>query len=197
MAISTSEIKQLRDATGVGMMDAKRALEEADGDQVKALEVLRKKGQAKAEKRAERTADAGLVDSYVHMGRVAAMVEVNCETDFVARTDDFKDFVRDVAMQVAAANPQYLKPDSVPESVVAKEKEIYTGELEGKPENIREQILSGKLDKFYEQACLYKQPFIKDPDKTIEAYQTELVARLGENIVIAQFARMELGVHES
>lgn len=195
MAISTQDIKKLRDATGVGMMDAKKALEEAGGDQEKALEVLRKKGQAKAEKRSERSANAGLVEAYVHMNRVGAMVEVNCETDFVARTDDFQQFIKDIAMHVAASNPRYLKPDNIPEAEIDKEKAIYEEELKDKPENVRDQIIEGKLNKFYEQVCLYHQPFIKDPEKTIDAYQTELIAKLGENIVISQFKRMELGVH--
>lgn len=192
MSITPADIKKLRDETGVGMMDAKKALEEAGGDREKAIEVLRKKGQSKAAKRAERTADAGLVEAYVHMGRVGAMVVVNCETDFVARTDDFKDFAHDVAMHVAAAAPQYLKPEDVPSSVVDKEKEIYADDIKGKPPEIAEKILSGKLEKFYEQSCLLNQPFIKDNDKTIVDYQTELIAKLGENIVIADFKRMEL-----
>lgn len=192
MSITPADIKKLRDETGVGMMDAKKALEEAGGDREKAIEVLRKKGQAKAAKRADRTADAGLVEAYVHMRRVGAMVVVNCETDFVARTDDFKDFAHDVAMHVAAAAPQYLKPEDVPSDVVDKEKEIYADDIKGKPPEIAEKILNGKLDKFYEQSCLLNQPFIKDNDKTIADYQTELIAKLGENIVIADFKRMEL-----
>jgi len=193
MAINPSDVKKLRDATGVGMMDAKKALEEAKGDSEKAIEVLRKKGAAKAEKRAEREANAGLVEAYIHMGRVGALVEINCETDFVARTDDFKTFVRDVAMHVAAAAPQYLNPEDVPTEVIDTEKEIYAQDLEGKPENVKEQIMNGKLDKYYEQVCLMNQPFIKDQDKTITQYQTELIAKLGENIKVARFERMELG----
>lgn len=192
MAISAADIKKLRDETGVGMMDAKKALSEANGNREKAIELLRKKGQAKAAKKAERAANAGLLDAYVHMGRVGAMVVVNCETDFVARTDDFKNFVHDLAMHVAASAPEYLKPEDVPKKVVDKEKEIYTDDIKGKPEDIADKILTGKLEKFYEQVCLLNQPFIKDPDKTIGDYQTELVAKLGENIVIAKFERMEL-----
>ncbi len=195
MDVTAKDIKKLRDVTGVGMMDAKKALVEAKGDQDKAMEVLRKKGQAKAEKRAERTAEAGIVDAYVHMGRVGAIVEVNCETDFVARTDDFKQFVRDIAMQVTASNPQYLKPEDIPADVIEKEKGVYEEELKGKPQNVRDQVIEGKLAKFYEQVCLYNQPFIKDPEKTIEQHQTELIAKIGENIVVSQFSRMELGVH--
>ena len=193
MSIAAETVKQLRDATGAGMMDAKKALEETGGDYDKAIEWLRQKGESKAEKRAERSAESGMVHAYVHMDRVGAMVEVNCETDFVARTEDFQNFVHDVAMHVAAAQPEYLTSDDVPESVVEKEKDVYKSELEGKPEDVQDKIMSGKLDKFYEGVCLLKQPFIKDPDKTIEDYQTELIAKLGENIVIARFERMELG----
>lgn len=193
MAISTTEIKKLRDETGVGMMDAKSALEEAGGDHDKALEVLRKKGHAKAEKRAERTTESGLIEGYVHMSRVGALVEVRCETDFVARTDDFKTFAHDVAMHVAASSPQYLSPEDVPEDVAKKEKDSYAEEIKDKPKDVQEKIVSGKMEKFYQEVCLYKQPFIKDPDKDIEAYQAEQVVKLGENIVIAKFNRMELG----
>lgn len=193
MGIEAADIKKLRDETGVGMMDAKKALEEADGDAKAARQVLREKGQAKAEKRSQRSVGAGLVEAYVHMGRVGAMVEVNCETDFVARTDDFKQFIRDVAMQVAASNPSYLSPEDVPEEVIEEEKSAYQQELEGKPEDVQKQILEGKLGKFYEQFCLLKQPFIKDDEKTIEEYQAELVAKLGENIKVSRFVRFELG----
>ena len=193
MATDVKAIQKLREATGVGMMDAKKALEEANGDQDKAVEVLRKKGQAKAAKRAEREAKAGVIESYVHMDRVGVLVEVNCETDFVARTDDFRQLTRDLAMQVAATNPQYVTPDEVPEDVVNAEKEVYKADIEGKPENVQEQILSGRLEKFYAEVCLLKQPFIKDGDKTVEAVVTEAIAKLGENIVVSRFARFELG----
>ncbi|MEX0934577.1 MAG: translation elongation factor Ts [Candidatus Saccharimonadales bacterium] len=193
MAITPADIKKLRDKTGAGMMDAKAALEEAKGDEAKAIDVLRKKGQSKAAKRADRSADAGLVEAYIHMGRVGSMVEVNCETDFVAKTDEFKAFVKDVAMQIAAANPEYLTSDDIPKAVVDKEKDIYTSELKDKPEEVQEKIVTGKLEKFYEQVCLYNQLFIKDSEKTIAEYQTELIAKMGENIKIKRFARMELG----
>ncbi len=197
MAITPADIKKLRDKTGAGMMDAKGALEEAKGDEAKAIEVLRKKGQAKAEKRAERSADAGLVEAYIHMGRVGSIVEVNCETDFVAKTDEFQAFAKDVAMHVAASNPQYLNSDDIPKEVIDKEKDIYSSELEDKPKDVAEKIIAGKLDKFYEQVCLYNQPFIKDTDKTIADYQTELIAKMGENIKISRFARMGLGESQS
>ncbi len=193
MAITSEEVKQLRQATGVGMMDAKKALQEAEGDHDKAMEILRKKGHDKAQKRAERTTESGLVDTYVHMGKVGAMVKVECETDFVARTDDFKTFVHDVAMHVAASDPQYRTPEDVPESVIEKEKSAYAEEVENKPEDVKEKIITGKLDKFYEQVCLSKQPFIKDPDKSVETYQAEQVSKTGENIIITGFTRMELG----
>lgn len=197
MATSPQDVKQLRDATGAGMMDAKKALEAAGGDHDKAVEVLRQKGQSKAAKRSERSVESGLIDSYVHMGRVGALVEIQCETDFVARTDDFQAFVHDIAMHVAAADPTYLRPEDVPEDVIEGEKQTYKSELEGKPADVGEKIIAGKLDKFYEQVCLQRQPFIKDPDKTIEDYQTELIAKLGENVVITRFARMELGVRDN
>ncbi len=193
MSISTQDIQQLRQATGVGMMNAKKALQEADGDHDKAMEILRKQGHDKAQKRAERATESGVVDAYVHMGKVGAMVKIECETDFVARTDEFTRFVHDIAMHVAAADPQYIAPDDVPESVLEQEKSVYTEEIQDKPEDVKEKIVSGKLDKFYEQVCLYKQPFIKDPDKTIETYLAEQVAQTGENIRITDFSRMELG----
>lgn len=195
MPVSVEDIKKLRDMTGVGMMDAKKALESTDGNIDKAIEELRKAGAASAAKRAERTAEAGIVDSYIHAGRVGVLVEVNCETDFVARTDDFKAFTHDVAMQIAASAPEYLKPEDVPADVVAKEREIYEAEAgSGKPAEVLAKIVDGKLEKYYTSVCLTKQPFIKDPDKNIEQLQTELVAKLGENIIIRRFERFELGV---
>ena len=186
-------IKRLRELTGAGMMDAKRALEEAGGSVEQAVDVLRKAGVAKAAKKAERTASQGLIEAYVHGGRIGVVVEVNCETDFVARTDDFKQLVRDIAMQIAAAHPQYISPDEVPEDVIEKEKEIYSAELTGKPDVVAAKILSGKLDKFYGEVCLLKQPFIKDPSVSIEQLVTGSIAKLGENIVIRRMSRLELG----
>lgn len=190
---SLEAIKQLRSATGAGMMDAKRALEESGGNHDQALQLLRRKGQAKAAKRADAVTSAGLIDAYVHQGRVGAMVEISCETDFVARTDDFKIFTRDIAMQVAAAEPQYLRQGDVPAAIIEQEKALHAPELVGKPADITDKIISGKLQKFYQQVCLSEQLFIKDPDKTIGAYQAELIAKLGENIIISRFSRLELG----
>lgn len=181
MASSIEDIKRLRSQTGAGMNDAKAALDEAGGDFEKAVDVLRVKGQAKAAKKAEREAKAGLVDSYVHMGRVGALVEVNCETEFVARTDDFVKFVHEIAMQVAAANPIYLKPEDVPKAVLAKEQEVS----------------QGNIGNFYREICLISQPAIKQPDKTVEDLLTEAIAKLGENIVISRFRRIELGVADA
>ena len=193
MSISVEDIKKLRASTGAGMMDAKAALIEANGDLDAATDVLRKKGAASAAKRADREAKAGTIASYVHGEKIGVLVEVNCETDFVARTDDFKNFAREVALHVAAADPQYLNPESVPEKVVAKEREIYAAEVEGKPANIIEKIVDGKLDKFYQTVCLTKQAYVKDPDISIEQLTTQISAKTGENIVVRQFKRIELG----
>jgi elongation factor Ts len=191
--ITVELIKQLRDTTGAGMMDAKKALTEAGGDFDAAIDHLRKKGVASAAKRADRETKAGLITSYVHGDKIGVLVEVDCETDFVARTDDFKEFARDVAMHIAASAPEYLDPAAVPDAVVAKEREIYAAEVEGKPAEILDKIIEGKLAKFYESVCLLQQPFVKDPDKSIETYMTEISAKVGEKIVIRQFSRIELG----
>ena len=193
MAVAVEDIKKLRDTTGAGMMKAKEALEASNGDFDQAVKYLREKGEATAAKRAEREARAGVIEGYVHSGRIGVLVEVNCETDFVARTGDFKTFARDIAMQVAATNPQYLNPESVPADVVAAEKEIYQKEAAGKPEAVVTKIVEGKLAKYYEQVCLTQQPFIKDPDVSVAKLTTALIAKLGENIVIRRFERLELG----
>lgn len=193
MAIEVKQIQKLRETTGAGMMAAKAALEEAGGDMDKAVTILRKKGQATASKRAEKETKAGLVEGYVHMGRVGALVEVNCETDFVARTDDFKNFVHEVAMQVAAASPLYISPEDVPKEAVAREKEVYAQDVKGKPAEIADKILAGKLDKYYAEVCLLKQPTIQDNSLTVEQRLADLVAKLGEKIVIARISRFALG----
>lgn len=193
MAISVEDIKMLRDQTGAGMMKAKEALEAAGGDFDAAVKYLREKGEASAAKKSDREARAGIIEGYVHGGRIGVLVEVNCETDFVARTDDFKAFVRDVAMHIAAAGPEYLNPEAVPAEVVESEKAIYRKEVEGKPAEIMDKIIDGKLAKYYEQVCLVNQPFVKDPDVTIGKLTTDLIAKLGENIVIRRYERMELG----
>jgi elongation factor Ts len=193
MAISAQDIKKLRDDTGAGMMKAKEALESSDGNYDKAVLWLREKGEATAAKKANREASAGLIESYVHSGRIGVLVEINCETDFVARTEDFKTFARDVAMHVAAANPEYLDEAAVPAEIVARETELYRKEASGKPAEVAEKIVAGKLAKYYEQVCLVNQPFVKDPDISVGKLTTNLVAKLGENVVIRRFVRLELG----
>jgi elongation factor Ts len=193
MAIAVEDIKKLRELTGAGMMKAKEALETASGDMDKAVVWLREKGEASAAKRSEREARAGVVETYVHGGRIGVLVEINCETDFVARTDDFKGFARDIAMHVAAANPEYITPEQVPAEVVEQERAIYRKEVEGKPAEIVDKIVDGKLAKYYESICLMNQPFVKDPDQTVGTLTTSLIAKLGENIVIRRFVRYELG----
>lgn len=195
MGITVEDIKKLREQTGAGMMAAKKALEEAKGDFEKAQEVLRLAGAASAAKKSDRVAAEGVIASYLHDGRIGVLVEINCETDFVARTEDFKQFAKDVAMHVAATAPEYIRPEDVPAEVVDKERELVKKELEaaGKPADMIDKITEGKLAKFYEQICLVKQPFVKDPDKTIEQLNNELVGKLGENIVISKISRLALG----
>jgi elongation factor Ts len=193
MTVTASDVKKLRDQTGAGMMKAKEALEASDGNFDKAVIWLREKGEATAAKKADREARAGVIESYVHSGRIGVLVEINCETDFVAMTPEFKEFARDVAIHIAAANPEYLNPESVPAEVVAQESAIYRKEAEGKPAEVVEKIVQGKLDKFYATVCLVNQPFVKDPDVSIAKLTTQLVAKLGENIVIRRFERLELG----
>ncbi|MDN5346675.1 MAG: elongation factor Ts [Clostridia bacterium] len=194
--ISAETVKELRSRTGAGMMDCKRALEETGGDMEKAIEYLRKKGLAAAAKRAGRTASEGLVEAYIHGGgRIGVLIEVNCETDFVAKTEDFRDLVHNLAMQVAAARPQYISREDVPEEVIAKEKEILRAQAlnEGKPEKVVERIVEGRLEKFFQENCLLEQPFIKDMDCTVKDLINEKIAKLGENIVVRRFCRYEVG----
>ena len=193
MAIAIEDIKKLRDATGAGMMKAKEALENSNGDMDKAVIYLREKGEASAAKKSDREAREGLIESYVHSGRIGVLVEINCETDFVARTEDFKTYARDIAMHIAAANPEFVNADEVPAEIVDREKSIYAKETEGKPAEIADKIVNGKLAKYYEGVCLVNQPFIKDPDTTVDKLTKELIAKLGENIVIRRFTRIELG----
>lgn len=194
--VSMEEIKKLRDISGAGLADSREALEASGGDIDKAFDFLRKKGASKAQSRAHKEAKEGYIGSYVHNGRIGVLVEVNCETDFVARNEKFQEFVRNIAMHIAASNPFYLTSEDVPADVVAKEKEIYKEELlkEGKPENIIENILEGKMAKYYEQVCLMNQKYIKDDAKTIEELLQELVASIGEKTVIKRFTRYELGL---
>ena len=194
--ISAKDVKQLRDATGAGMMDCKKALQETEGDLEKAIDLLRAKGAAKAAKRAEKSANEGVIGSYIHHdGKTAVIVEVNCETDFVANTDDFKALARDIAMHIASTAPLAVSQDEIPEEVVARERAIFMEQVkeEGKPEHIAGKIVEGKLQKFYKESALLAQPFVKDPDKTIQELVTEVSSRTGEKIEIARFARLKVG----
>ena len=196
MTISTSIIKELREKTGVGIMDCKAALLECDGDISKAIDHLRKKGIATAKKRGGRATSQGQVQSYIHAGgKIGVLVEANCETDFTGKTDDFTSFVKDIAIQVAATNPVAIDRERVPEDVLEKEKEIYASQAKasGKPEKVIEKIVEGKLKKFFSEACLLEQPFVKNPDITIQALLNELIAKTGENIVVRRFVRFQLG----
>ena len=196
MKITAQMVKELREKTGSGMMDCKKALAEADGDMEQAIVILREKGMAKTAKKDDRIAAEGVVASYIHMGgRIGAMVEINCETDFVAQTDKFQRFAKDVAMHIAAANPKYLSEDEVPEAEVAKEREILKVQAlnEGKPEKIVEKMVDGRMKKFYKEICLLDQPYIKDPDMTIGDLVKEMIMDIGENVKIRRFARFEMG----
>lgn len=196
MAITAAMVKELREKTGAGMLDCKKALEEANGDLQKASEILREKGLSAAANMSDRIATEGVVESYIHAGgRIGVLVEVNCETDFVAKTDNFKEFVKDVAMQIAAAAPLYVSKEEVPAEELEKEKEILRAQAlnEGKPANIVDRMVEGRIGKYYEENCLLEQDFIKDPDKTISALLNEKVAQIGENISIRRFVRYELG----
>jgi len=196
MEISAGLVRDLREKTGAGMMDCKKALTEAAGDFEKAIDYLRKKGIASASKKAGRATKEGSVSSYIHgEGRVGVLLEVNCETDFVARTEQFKTFVKDVSMHVAAANPAYVNSTEVPAEIIAKEKEIAVAQMQasGKPAAVLEKIAEGKIKKFYEDTCLMNQVFVKDPSKTIDQLLKEAIAALGENIIIRRFSRFQLG----
>ncbi|OPZ85883.1 MAG: Elongation factor Ts [Firmicutes bacterium ADurb.Bin419] len=194
--ITADMVKQLRESTGAGMMDCKKALTDANGDMTKATELLRERGIAKAGKKAGRIAAEGVVDSYIHGdGRIGVLVEINTETDFAAKNEEFKAFVKDVAMQIAAAKPEYVRREEVPTEQIDKEKEILRAQAlnEGKPEKIVDKMVEGRIDKFYKEICLLEQPFVKDPDKTIQQLLTEKVATIGENITIRRFVRFERG----
>src|SRR3954469_11238056 len=196
MEISASLVKELREKTGAGMMDCKKALSETSGDFEKAVDYLRKKGIASAAKKVGRMTKEGVVNSYIHgEGKVGVLVEINCETDFVARTEQFRQLVKDVAMHIAAAAPQWVRPEEVPAAVVAKEKEIAVAQMQasGKPAAVLEKIAEGKIKKFYEDNCLMQQVFVKDPNKTIEQLLKETIGALGENMSIRRFARFVLG----
>jgi elongation factor Ts len=194
--ITTEMIKDLREKTGVGIMDCKVALKESNGDIKAAVDFLRKKGIATAKKRSSKTTSNGQVQSYIHGGgKIGVLIEVNCETDFTGRTDDFTEFARNLAMQVAATNPVSVDRETVPADILQREKEIYATQAKqtGKPEKVIEKIVEGKLNKFYSEACLLDQPFVKNPDITIQDYLNEMIAKTGENIVVRRFARFQLG----
>jgi len=192
--ISAALVKELREKTNAGMMDCKRALAEANGDLAAAEDVLRKKGIASAGKKSSRVAKEGAVASYIHLqGKVGVLVEINCETDFVAKNDIFRDFVKDVTLHIAAANPLYVSREQVPEKLILAEREIYAAQVQGKPANILEKIVDGKVDKFFSTVCLLEQPFIKNPDLTIKDLLTSKIAELGENMIIRRFTRYMVG----
>ncbi|MFY9426931.1 MAG: translation elongation factor Ts [Caldicoprobacterales bacterium] len=194
--ISAALVKELRERTGVGMMDCKRALQDTNGDIEKAVELLRERGLATAAKKAGRIAAEGIVDSYIHGdGRIGVLVEVNCETDFVAKTDEFKSFVRDIAMHIAATNPKYVSREQVPQEELDKEKEILKAQAlnEGKPEKIVDRMVEGRIEKYIKEICLLEQPFVKDPDKTVQDVLNEKIATIGENMSIRRFVRYEKG----
>lgn len=187
-------VAELREKTGAGLLDCKKALDEAKGNMEEAETILRKKGVASAAKKAGRSTSDGLVEAYIHVGgKVGVMVEINCETDFVAKTDDFKSFCRDICLQIAAANPTYVRREEVPEVELAKERDIAAAQMAGKPAAAIQKIVEGKLEKYYSQVCLLDQPFVKAPEKTIKDLLTEKVSKLGENMQIRRFVRYQLG----
>jgi len=196
MAVTAAQINELRKSTGAGMLDCKKALEESAGDFEKAVDYLRQKGLATAARRAGKVASEGQIGSYVHAGgKLGVMVEVNCETDFVAKTDDFRAFAKDIAMHIAASNPLYLQRENVPAEALEREREIYRAQAREarKPEKIMEKIVEGKLEKFYGEVCLLEQPFIKDPDHTVQDLLNELIGKLGEKVEIRRFMRFQVG----
>jgi len=192
--VSAQTVKELREKTGAGLLDCQKALAESGGNMEQAIVILRKKGAASADKKAGRATKEGLVSSYIHVGgKVGVLLEVNCETDFVARNDDFKTFCNDLCLQIAAASPLYVTRDEVPEAAVAAEREIAVAQVQGKPPAAIQKIVEGKLEKYYSTVCLVDQPFVKQPEKSIKEIQTEKIAKIGENITIRRFTRYQLG----
>ncbi len=197
MAITAQMVKELREKTGAGMMECKKALEQSGGDFNKALEYLRQKGLATAQKKAGRAASEGIIASYIHMDKIGVMLELNCETDFVARNEEFRQLAKDIAMHIAASNPQYISRDDVPQEIIEKEREIYKAQITGnKPPQVVEKIIEGKLEKFFEDMCLLNQPFIREPERKIGDLITEKIAKFGENIVVRRFVRFQVGQSE-
>lgn len=196
MTVTAAMVKELREKSGAGMMDCKNALVETGGDIEKAIEYLREKGLAAAQKKSSRIAAEGIVESYIHLGgRIGVLVEVNCETDFVAKTDEFKMLVRDIAMQIAASNPTYIRVEDVDPEEIAKEKEILKAQAlnEGKPEKIVDKMVEGRIKRYYEEICLLEQPFVKDPAKTVNQMINEAISEIGENIQVRRFTRYQMG----
>lgn len=194
--ISAAMVKQLREKTGAGMMDCKNALSEVEGDVEKAIELLRKKGLATAQKRAGRALSEGIIQSYIHMtGKLGVIVEVNCETDFVAKNEDFQEFSKNIAMHIAATNPLGITPEDISQEIIEKEKEIYRAQAldMGKPENVIDKIVEGKLKKFYQESCLLNQPYVRDTDISIADLLNQMIAKIGENISIKRFVRYQIG----
>ena len=194
MTITLEVVRQLREKTGAGVTDCKEALEESGGDLNKAIDVLRKKGIDTARKKVGRATKEGCIESYIHPGnKIGVMIEINCETDFVARNEDFRKFVKDLLLQITASNPLYISKKDVPDDLINKEKEMLSAQIKDKPANVVEKIVSGRLEKFYQDICLLEQPFVKDPSITVNSYLTSIIARTGENIIIRRFVRYQLG----
>ncbi len=194
MAISATTVKELRDRTGLGMMDCKKALTEVDGDIEKAIELLRKRGLKRAEKRSGRATKEGRIGQYLHLGgKIGVLVEIGCESDFVAKNAEFDVLLKDICMQVAATSPKYVSPEQIPADVLEKEKAIYADQVKDKPEHIQDKILEGKLGDFYKQVCLLEQPFIRETSQTVRDRLTAAIAKLGENIMVKRFVRFEVG----
>ncbi len=195
MEITANAVKDLREKTGAGMMDCKKALGETNGDFEKAVVWLREKGMSQVAKRSGRSANQGVIGNYVHSGKVGVLVELNCETDFVAKTDDFQNLAKELAMQVAASMPKYVSREEVPAAEVEAEKVIYLNEAKqsGKPEAVQQKIAEGKIESYYKQVCLLDQPYIREPKKSVNQYVTEVAAKVGENVVVKRFARLQLG----
>jgi elongation factor Ts len=194
MSITAKQVAELRGQTGAGLMDCKKALTESEGDLEKAITILRKKGMASASKKAGRATSEGLIESYIHLGgKVGVLIEVNCETDFVAKTDDFKSFVKDLCLHIAAVNPICISRDEVPAALIEKEREIAASQAEGKPPAAVQKIVEGKLNKYYATACLLDQPFVKDGEKSVQDILNEQISKLGENMQINRFSRFQIG----
>jgi elongation factor Ts len=192
--ITASMVNDLRSQTGAGLLDCKKALVEANGNTEEAVTILRKRGAASAAKKADRLAKEGLIESYIHVGgKVGVLIEVNCETDFVGRNEEFRAFVKDLCLQIAAATPLYVSRDQVPESELAKEREIAAAQVQGKPPAAVQKIVEGKIEKYFSTVCLIDQPFVKQPDKTVKDMLTEKIAKIGENILVRRFVRFQLG----